>query len=177
VHTGTATLQIDQALEASAVQQNAAVSGLQTTQTSLQAIDSVLGTPGSGNDLSSLLGNLKNGFSTLLTDPSNQTQQSAVVSSAAALAKGINQLSAAYTAQRQGASNALTPALGTLNSTLAQIGKLSNQIVALKPTSQSTADLENQRNAVVQTLSQLLDVKTVEQTKPTATCRSSPGPA
>jgi flagellar hook-associated protein 1 FlgK len=163
VHSGPATLQIDQALQTAVVQQNASVAGLQTTQTTLQAIDSVLGTPGAGSDLGSLLGNLKSGFSTLLTDPSNQTQQSAVVSSATTLAQGINTLSATYSTQRQAAQNNLESGVSSLNSTLATIGQLSNQIVALKPTSQSTADLENQRNAAVQTLSQLLDVRTVQQ--------------
>jgi flagellar hook-associated protein 1 FlgK len=163
VHTGPATLQIDQALQSSLVQQNATVAGLQTTQTSLQVIDSVLGTPGSGNDLGSLLGNLKNSFSALLTDPSNQTQQSAVVSSAKTLAQGINTLSATYAAQRQAAQNNLGSAVTTLNATLATIGQLSDQIIALKPTTQSAADLENQRNTAVQTLSGLLDVRTVEQ--------------
>jgi flagellar hook-associated protein 1 FlgK len=163
VRTGPATLQIDQALQTSLTQQNATVTGLQTTQTSLQAIDSVLGTPGSGSDIGSLLGNLQDSFSTLLTDPSNQTQQSAVVSAAATLAQGINSLSATYATQRQGAQNDLESAVTTLNATLATIGQLSNQIVALKPTNQSTADLENQRNAAVQTLSQLLPVTTVAQ--------------
>ena len=163
VRTGLATLQIDQALQASVTQQTATVSGLQTTQTSLQAIDSVLGTPGSDNDLGSLLGNLQDGFSTLLTDPSNQTQQSAVGSAATTLARGINTLSATYSAQRQAAQDGIGSAVKTLNSTLATIAQLSDQIIALKPTNQSTADLENQRNAAVQTLSQLLDVKTVEQ--------------
>ncbi len=163
VHTGPATLQVDQALQTSVVQQNATVAGLQTTQTALQAIDSVLGTPGSGTDLGSLLGNLQNSFSTLQTDPGNQTQQSAVVSSAATLANGINTLSAAYSTQRQAAQNGLGSAVNSLNASLATIGELSNQIIALKPTDLGTADLENQRNAAVQTLSQLLDVKTVEQ--------------
>jgi flagellar hook-associated protein 1 len=163
VHTGNATLQIDQALQTSVIQQNATVTGLQTTQSALQAIDSVLGTPGSGNDIGSLLSNLQNSFSTLLTDPGNQTQQSAVVSSAAALARGINTLGAAYTAQRQAAQNDMGSAVNVLNATLATIGHLSNQIIALQPTVQGTADLENQRNAAVQSLSQLLDVKTVEQ--------------
>jgi flagellar hook-associated protein 1 FlgK len=163
VQTGPATLQIDQALQTSVTLQNATVTGLQTTQTALQAIDSVLGTPGSGNDLGSLLGDLQNSFSTLLTDPGNQAQQSAVVSSATTLAQGINTLSATYSVQRQAAQNDLGSAVNTLNSTLATIGQLSSQIVALKPTGQSTADLENQRNQAVQTLSQLLDVKTVEQ--------------
>jgi len=163
VQTGPATLQIDQALQTSVLHQNATVTGLQTTQTSLQAIDSVLGTPGSGSDIGSLLGNLQDSFSTLLTDPGNQTQQSAVVSAATTLAQGINSLSATYATQRQGAQNDLESAVTTLNSTLATIGQLSNEIIALKPTNLSTADLENQRNSAVQTLSQLLPVKTVEQ--------------
>src|ERR1700744_3179080 len=54
VMTGPATLQIDQALQSTVLQQNATVSGLQTTQTALQTIDSTLGTPGSGNDIGSL---------------------------------------------------------------------------------------------------------------------------
>ena len=163
VQTRPATLRIDQALQSSVIQQNATVSGLQTTRTSLQAIDSVLGTPGSGNDLGSLLGNLQDSFSKLLTDPGNQTQQSAVAASASTLSHGINTLSAAYSTQRQGVQNALGSDVGTLNATLATIGQLSNQIIALKPTSQGTADLENQRNAAVQSLSQLLDIKTVAQ--------------
>lgn len=163
VYTGPATLQTDQALQASITQQNATVAGLQTTQTSLQAIDSVLGTPGSGSDIGSLLGNLQDSLSTLMTDPSNQTQQSAVVSSAATLAQGINTLSATYSTQRQAAQTDLGSAITTLNSTLATIGQLSNQIIALQPTNQSTADLQNQRNAAVQGLSQLLNIQTVAQ--------------
>ena len=157
VQTAPATIQIDQALQASVTQQNAIVSNAQTTQTALQGIDSVLGTPGSGSDIGSLLGNLQDSFSTLLTDPSNQTEQSAVVSSATTLAQGINNLSSAYSSQRQASQNDLGSAVNTLNATLTTIGQLSNQIVALKPGNQSTADLENQRNAAVQTLSQLLD--------------------
>ena len=51
VHTIPATLKLDPFLQASITAQSATVTGLQTTQTSLQAIDGVLGTPGSGNDL------------------------------------------------------------------------------------------------------------------------------
>ena len=87
VLTGPAKLRVDEALQSALVQQNAVVAGLQTTQAALQPIDSVLGTPGAGSDLGSLLGNLQGDFSSLLTDPGNQTQQTAVVSSAASLAR------------------------------------------------------------------------------------------
>jgi flagellar hook-associated protein 1 len=163
VHTGPAVLQIDQALQSSVTQQNAVVSFGQTTQSALQAIDGVLGTPGSGNDLGSLLGNLQDGFSKLLTDPASQPQQSAVISSAATLGRAINTLSDTYAAQRQAAQNSIGSGVTALNAALAMIGRLSDQIVALKPTVLGSADLENQRNAAVQTLSHLLDVKTVAQ--------------
>src|SRR6476469_5641551 len=64
---------------------------------------------------------------------------------------------------RHSAQDDLVSAVCTLNGTLATIGQLNGQIIALKQTSQSTADLENQRNAAVQTLSNLIDVKTVAQ--------------
>jgi flagellar hook-associated protein 1 len=163
VQTGPTRLQIDEALRTSVTQQNAVVSNGQTTQAALQAIDSVLGTPGAGTDLGSMLGKLQDGFSTLLTDPSNATQQSAVVSSATALTQGINALSDAYTTQRQAAQNDVVSAVGTLNATLATIGQLSNQIIALKPTVLGVADLENQRNQAVNELSSLIDIKTIEQ--------------
>jgi len=163
VLTGPAVRSVNQALQAETLVQNATVAGLQTTQTALQSIDAVSGTPGQGNDLGSLLGDLQDQFSTLLNDPSNPTQQSAVVSSAATLAQGINTLSNTYTTQRQTAENNIVAEVGTVNSTLATIGSLSAQIVALQANGQSTADLDNQRDAAVQTLSQLLSVNVMTQ--------------
>jgi flagellar hook-associated protein 1 FlgK len=163
VRTGPATIQVNQALQASLQQQNATVTGLTTTQTALQAVDSVLGTVGDGNDVGSLLGALQDQFSTLLTDPGNQTQQSAVVTAASTLASGINALSQAYTEQGQAAQDDLVAAVGTLNSTLATIGQLNTRIVGAQAAGTSTADLQNQQNAAVQTLSNLVQIKTVQQ--------------
>ncbi len=139
------------------------MAGLITTQSSLQAINAVHGTPGQGEDLASLLGNLQNQFSTLLNDPGNATQQTRVVSTAATVAQQVNVLSDTYTAQRQAAEDAINTETGTPNSALGSIGALSEQIMKVKAAGQSTADLENQRDAQVSTVSQLLDVKVLEQ--------------
>lgn len=163
VLTGPATRNIDTALQERLLVQNAAVSNLQTQQSALSAIDAVQGTPGDGSDLASLLGDLQNQFSTLLNAPGSEPQQDQVVASATTLARGINALSDAYTAQRQSAQGDLVSAVGTLNTTLQTIGQLSDQIIALKAGGRSTADLENQRDAAVQTLSQLVQVKTLVQ--------------
>ena len=161
VRTGPTARITDAALQAQSRVQASTVAGLATQQTALQAIDSVQGKPGQGNDLPSLLGALGNQFSTLLNQPDNQTAQSAVVGAASTLTRGINALSDAYTAQRNAAQGALVTEVASANQALSQIGTISDEIVALKPLGQSTADLENQRDAAVNTLSGLLNVKTL----------------
>jgi len=163
VVTGPATITVNAELEAELLGQNATVSGLQTTQSALSAIDAVNGTPGQGTDLGSLLGDLEDQFSTLLNDPDDATQQSQVVASATTLAQGINTLSNTYTAQRQTAENNVVSEVNTINQTLGTIGSLSNQIIAAQAAGQSTADLENQRNAQVASLSQLISINTLVQ--------------
>jgi len=163
VHTGPAIRNLDTALQAELFSQNATVAGLQTRQTALASIDAAQGTPGQGGDLASLLGNLQDQFSNLLTDPSSAPQQSQVVGAANTLAQGINALSDAYTTQRQTAQDNIVTEVAALNQALGTIGGISNRIVALKASGQSTADLENQRDAALADLSQLVDIKVLGQ--------------
>jgi flagellar hook-associated protein 1 len=163
VQTEATTRAIDLALQQSAFQQDTTVSGLTTTTNALQTIDAMQGTPGQGNDLGSLLDNVQSAFATLLGDPSNASQQSAVVSAAGNLANGINTLSNAYTQQRQSTQNDVVIQVSNMNSDLSQIGSLSNRIVAAQVAGQSTADLENQRDAAVHSLSNIIGIKTLNQ--------------
>ncbi|MDE2006524.1 MAG: flagellar hook-associated protein FlgK [Rhodospirillales bacterium] len=163
VRTGPAIRLIDAQVQASLQAGASTVAGLTTQQSALQAIDAVQGTPGQGQDLASLLGALGNQFSTLLNDPANATQQEAVVTAAGKLTGQINALSGAYTAQRQAAQDAILAGVGSVNAALGAIGSLSDQIMAAKAAGRSTADLENQRDAQVAGLAQLIDVKTLPQ--------------
>jgi flagellar hook-associated protein 1 FlgK len=153
----------DDLLQSGLIQQNAVVAGLTTRQAALQAIDQVQGTPGAGNDLASLVGKLQDAFSSLANNPDSQPGQQAVVIQARALTNSINTLSTAYATQRQGAQDAVLRDVATANATLATIGGLSDRIMTLKAAGQSTADLENQRDAAVSTLSGLIDVKSLTQ--------------
>lgn len=158
VRVGLTVRQVDTVLQSNVLGQNATVAGLQTRSAALSAIDSVQGTPGDGSDLASLLGRVQSAFSTLADDPSSSTQQQAVVTAAQTLATGINRLSGAYQQQRQAAQDSIASAIAPINSAIGTIGSLSSQIVALKAAGDSTADLENQRDAAVQTLSQYFPV-------------------
>ena len=94
VLTGPATLQIDQALQSSVVAaERHGQPACRPPRQRCRRSTACSARPAQGSDIGSLLGNLQDSFSTLLTDPSNQTQQSAVVASATTLAQGINTLS------------------------------------------------------------------------------------
>ncbi len=163
VRSGPAQRGVDAVLQSGLLSQNATVSGLRTRQAALQAIDAAQGTPGQGGDLPSLLGNLQDAFTTLAGDPANGTQQQAVVAAAGSLAGGINALSNAYTTQRQAAQDAIVGDVGTLNGALGTVNALTQQIINLKAAGQSTADLENQRDTALGTISQLVDLKVLPQ--------------
>jgi flagellar hook-associated protein 1 len=163
VRTGASGRQIDLALQKAAFSQDAKVLNLTTQQTALQSIDAVQGVPGEGNDLPSLVGKLTDAFSTLLSDPSNQAQQNKVVAAAGDLTQQINALSNAYATQGQSADDDITSAVKQVNADLTQIGSLSQQIIRLRVGGQSTADLENQRDALAHDLARLADVKTQPQ--------------
>ncbi len=163
VLTEAATRSVNLALQQSVFSQDSTVSGLTTTTNSLQALDALQGTPGQGSDLGSLLGNVQSAFTTLLGDPSNAAQQSAVVSAASTLTNGINSLSDAYGQQRQAAQASIVNAVTSLNTDLSQIGALSSRIISARVAGQSSADLENQRDAVVHSLSDIVGIKTLNQ--------------
>jgi flagellar hook-associated protein 1 FlgK len=163
VVTGVATRDIDLQAQQDLLAQNGVVSGLTTTQTALQSVDAAQGTVSSGNDLGSMVANLDAAFTTLQSDPSSSAQQSQVVDAAAQLAGQINQLGDAYATTRQSVQDTLVSNVNALNAALTSVGSLSDQIVAAKQRGQSTADLESQRDAVMQTVSSLVGVKYLEQ--------------
>ncbi|MGE0418020.1 MAG: flagellar hook-associated protein FlgK [Acetobacteraceae bacterium] len=159
VATGVTTRRIDLQVQATLYAQEAVVAGLDITAAALGAVDASHGTPGQGDDLASLVGGLRDGFSSLLGTPGDQTAQTGVVVAADDLARRINGLSQTYGAQRQSAHDDMIAALDTMNAALHRIGTLSNQIIALKSGGRSSADLENQRDAALHTLSGLVGVK------------------
>ncbi len=154
VRSGPATAATDAALQSALNAQGGAVAGQQVFSDALTAVDAAQGTTAAGNDLPSRLGALSNAFTALDADPSNQAQQSAVVSAAATLASGIQGQAAAYASARQGAQDGLASGVAALNAAVATIGMLSNQIIAATAQGQSTADLDSQRTAAEQTASQ-----------------------
>lgn len=163
VTSGAATLTVNTAVQDQVFAQGAAVSYASTTASALSDIDDVMGTPGDGTDLPSLLTDLQDQFTALEADPSSQTQAQAVVSAAQTLTGQINTISDAIGTARQDAQNDLVTTVATANSDLQQIGALNQQIVEAQANEQSTADLQNQRAVAEQSLSSAIGANFVSQ--------------
>ena len=163
VRAGVATRSLDTALQADLFASGANVADSQTRQTALSAIDAASGTPGSGTDLASLVGALRDSFSSLESDPANQTQQQAVVNQAGALARGLNTLGQAVVTARQGAQDGLVNDVAQANAALQTVGQLSDQVIAARARGESTADLEDKRDAAEQTVTGLTGARFLPQ--------------
>ncbi len=163
VTTGPAVLTTAPQLQASVLSQGADVAGQQVTSTALASLDALQGTTGAGADLASQLGALTNAFTTLDSNPANQTQQTAVVQAANTLATGIRSQAAGYSAAQQGAQNSLVTNVAALNTAVQAIGVLSQKIVAAHASGTSTADLQVQLNVQEQAASQLSGLQFVSQ--------------
>jgi flagellar hook-associated protein 1 FlgK len=155
VTTGPAQRETDSALEAALLAQGAEVSALQVKSDALAAVGQAQGTTGAGDDLASRLGALNDAFTTLDADPSNQTNQAAVVSAASGLAGSIRTQAASYASARQTAQDSAVTEVTALNTAVQAIGDLSVKIIAATARGDSTADLEGQRAAQEQTAAQL----------------------
>lgn len=163
VVTGPVTLNVDNNLLAELQTESGQNAYLQTLGNALQPVSAALGTPGQGNDLGSLLTSLQNAFSALLGNPASASLQQATVQSAQSLAQGINSLAQAYGTAQQNAQNDLVAAVGELNQALARVGSLNRQITSGLAAGQSVADLQNQRNAAMQTIANLIGAHAVPE--------------
>lgn len=163
VRTGVATRSLDERLQSDALAASAAAVGQQTRQGALAAIDAASGIPGSGFDLPGLLGSLRDAFTSLQSDPANAVRQRAVVGRADALARGVNALGQAVSGARQSAQDAAVADVATANGALREIGALSDRIIGARSRSESTADLEDQRDRSIRTLSDLTGARVLRQ--------------
>ena len=163
VVSGPATRVLNAQQQGDLFTQNATVGGLHTRQQALASIDAVMGTPGQGNDIASLLGKVQDGFSALLANPDSQSGQAQVLSAAQRFASQINTVSAAVGSARQHAQSGILADVASLNAAIASVGAQTQQIMAAKAAGVSIADLENQRDVGMAQISQLIDARFLVQ--------------
>ena len=160
VATGTVQRSVDQALQQSVWSQTSQSSQLSTVDKALSGIQSTFGTADAGTNYSSYLTDLKDDFTQLSGSPSSTTLQQQTVSDAQTFASSLNQTATAITTARNTAESGIAQSVASINTGLTTIAQLNVQIAQAGASGGSTADLQDQRDQAVASLSQQLNIST-----------------
>lgn len=129
----------------------------------LGRLDLALGGPNNPNALDALFNAFTQKLETLAASPENGTARLEAVATAEQLAGGIRNLSADIQLLRQDAEDGIAVAVTEANELLRRIADLDRQVVATKVVGATTADLEDQRDAAIDRLAELVDIRVADQ--------------
>ncbi|WP_313351038.1 flagellar hook-associated protein FlgK [Paracoccus sp. (in: a-proteobacteria)] len=119
---------------------------------------------GAGTEASSLgqiLADFESALASAASRPDSEPRLSAVLDTATALAKKINEISATVQAERTKAEQAIKNDVSRLNTALHQVAKLNTQIVTTSAQGKDASSLIDARQAVIDSVSDILPVKEV----------------
>jgi flagellar hook-associated protein 1 FlgK len=140
------------ATAASASGRDAAISS------ALQSYDAQLGTVATGNDVSSLLTAFQTAVTGLASTGATSAAKAGVVSASGQLATAVRGLSGTIQTLRGQASTDIAATVATVNTAADTIASLNNQIVSTAASGGDVTNLQDQRDAALQTLSGALGI-------------------
>jgi flagellar hook-associated protein 1 FlgK len=126
-----------------------------------QQLQQIYGTPGSSSSFDAIYNNFTSALQTLSTSPSSYSNQSAVVSSAQALAQNLNAMTTSIQQLRSQAEAGISSDVQTANTALAQLAQLNVQLQS-SPADAAAATLEDQQDQDITQLTQLMNVRVVQ---------------
>ena len=136
-------------------------SSLYTAQNNiLSQVNALLGQVGSGTDLPSQLNDVFNALGSASLSPTTGTNQQAVLTSLNQFASSVSTLSSSITGVQNQADQQIVTDVGSVNGYLQQIYQLNQQIEGAQASGDTSSDLLDQRDQVVQSLSQLVGLST-----------------
>ena len=125
----------------------------------LDRLQTIFGTPGGALSLDTGVNDFSSSLAALAASPDDVGAQGAALAAAQALAQNLNAASKNVQNLRAEADQSISDAVSQANEALGSIERYSAQIVAARTRGEPTADLEDLRDAAVDTLSSLMDVK------------------
>lgn len=127
----------------------------------LARIDQLFGTPDSETSVASYVNRLATSFQDLATTPESTVTREASLNAAEELAIELNRLSDEIQEMRRESERRLKDAVAQANAALAKIHDINLKISANQ--AGSVADLQDERDQALKTLSSLMDIRTVER--------------
>jgi len=125
-------------------------------------LQQVYGDPGSATTLETTFNNLTTSMQSLATSPESSSARSDVVSAAQVLAQQLNGMTDDIQGLRTDAELGLADAVAKANDAMQQIARINGQLGTSNNTDSTAAALLDQRDGYVNLLTQLMDVRVVE---------------
>ena len=125
-------------------------------------LQQIYGDPSSSSTLSSVFNTFTNSIQSLVTSPDSPTSRSLVLNNAQVLAQTLNGMTADLQSLRADAENGIAAAVTTANDAMQKISELNTQLAGRDITNASDAALADQRDALIDQLSELMDIRVVQ---------------
>ncbi len=160
VKSSTVIRSVNTILQQQINNQQSVVGSLSVQEQFLQRIQSFHGSSDAEISIPAGITDLSNSFSSLSTSPDDISLLASTVSQAEEVADKINSFSDLLVSMRNETQDAISLAVYEINDALQNIQRLNVDITSLFGTNVSTADLEDQRDLALQTVSKYLEVST-----------------
>ena len=125
----------------------------------LDRLQGFLGKPGSAGSLDTIFGNLKNSLQGIATSPDDYTSRSQAVAAAQTMAETLNRLSSTIQGMRQETEGQIAADVHNLNGMLNSLSEVNGRMLDLGMTDGARAALLDQRDRLVSSVAELIDVK------------------
>ncbi len=122
-----------------------------------QRLQQLYGQPGSSTSISGVFNNFTSALQSLSSSPDDFSSRAAVLSGAQALTQQLNDMSSAIQTMRLDAENGIDNAVFEANAAMSQIASI-NAKLGTGAGDLAQASLEDQRDAAIDRLSQLIDI-------------------
>ena len=153
---------VDKYLLASLMSAASTLGAATTNADFANSLQARLGSTGSGSSsgtsLATTITSLQSALASLAGTPESETLKGLALTALDAVATQLRETSATVQGLRSDADHQIEDSVGSVNTALNQIAVLNKQIVAARARGDSSADLEDQRNTALATITGLMDV-------------------
>lgn len=153
--------EVDVTLRVEARFAQSAAAGAAAQARLLEPLAQLQGDPQSGGSIGGLIGSVRDAFVALRAAPASAVAQAAVVQAAATVAERFNEAGAMIARTRQAAHDALVSDVDEANRTIAELARLDVEARAARASGVSDAAVLDRRDAVLNKLSDLMEVRAV----------------
>lgn len=125
----------------------------------LDRLQGFLGKPGAAGSLDSVFGELQNALQGIATSPDDYNSRAQAVSAAQSMVETLNRLSSTIQGMRQETEGQIASNVHNLNGMLSSLSEVNNRMLDLGMTETARAALLDQRDRLVSSVAEMIDVR------------------